>query len=69
MNNKKLEIKLNGKKITFKDYFEAFLKSSQKQVSKYWLPKEKEMKKEVKPRLSITRKKNKLYVWVKKNRL
>ena len=43
MNNKKLEIKLNGKKITFKDYIKVLLKDSQKQLSKYWLPKEKEM--------------------------
>ena len=80
---------------SFKKYFEAFCKASQKLQSKEWLPKERKkmnksnriyaieitnplafeidyeneqewLEKVFKPRLSITRNKDKLYVWVKK---
>jgi hypothetical protein len=83
---------------SFKKYFEAFCKASQKLQDKYWLPKERKkmnksnriyaititnpiafeldydneqewLEKVFKPRLRITRNKDKLYVWVKKSKL
>lgn len=99
MNKKKLELEWTlTPGVSFKKYFNAFCKASQKQQSKYWLPKERKkmnksnriyaieitnpiafeldyeneqewLEKVFKPRLSITRKNNKLYVWVKKNKL